>query len=82
MNVEDKNRIDKMIALVDDAIVWIIKFKKNNPNIVQNRNCWQNVNAHMGKREFVPIGFEMTMQDALKEYGTKWRIPLNVKLIP
>lgn len=46
-----------------------------------NMNTWQNVNAYMGERKIVQLGFEMTMEEALKEYGTKWQIPLNIKII-
>jgi hypothetical protein len=81
MNTKDRIIIDRMIALVDNESTWIIQYKKDNPHIVQNRNCWQNVNAHMGKRLFVPMGYEMTMEEAIEEYGTKWQIPLNVKII-
>jgi hypothetical protein len=35
----------------------------------------------MGERKIVRIGFEMTIEEALKEYGTKWQIPLNVNII-
>jgi|688.fasta_scaffold1948502_2 hypothetical protein len=46
-----------------------------------NINSWQNINAYMGERKIVRIGFEMTIEEALKEYGTKWQIPLNVNII-
>ncbi len=81
MNDKDRVIVNRMIELVDNALARIIQYKKDNPHVDERRNIWQNINAHMGKREFVQMGYEMTMQDALKEYGTKYQIPLNVKII-
>ena len=50
--------------------------------MTDNSNTWQNVNAFMNPTmKIQQIGFEMTMEEALKEYGSKWNIPLNVKII-
>lgn len=43
---------------------------------------WQNVNGFMNPLVKVEqIGFEMTLEDALKIYKTIYSIPLNVKII-